>query len=117
MVLSTGTEELWHLNWTTPKNQDGNNFTYMISTWITDKAGNAILPDDKARVLVEKDNTKPVAPPVLFVVTHAGRATGNAALPQILDEYNAVDYGTRKLLPINVDTDNAQYSGRADQFL
>jgi hypothetical protein len=129
---TNGDEEIWHMEWNTLLNQDGGNFTYIITAKATDNANNSKHPkgseDPRARVKVEKDVTAPVPPEVLFVVTHAGQITGRDGglgsadasqvvegdLPLILDEWNAPDYSLRKMLPINADTNKD--SDRADRY-
>jgi len=102
---SNGDEELWHLLWTTPLNMVSSPYTYTITVETSDKAANAVFVADRsAAVKVEKDVTPPAAPQVLYVVTHAGRVTNDATLPDILDEYNASNYNVRKMLPIGADT-------------
>jgi hypothetical protein len=109
-----GVEEIWHMEWTTPLNMVSSPYTYTIAAKVGDEAGNSLHSKDTgafAYVKVEKDVTVPVAPEVLFVVTQAGRVTGDNSLPAILDEFNASDaridnagnyiYGKRKLLPIS----------------
>jgi len=102
-----GFEQLWHLLWTTPLNQDGDNFTYVIRVEVGDKASNTINPNpstQSASVLVEKDVTPPEPPQVLFVMTHARAITGETdPAGYILNEYNAADYTKRKMLPIGLD--------------
>ncbi len=113
LIATNGHEQLWCFEWTTPLNQDGNNFEYKITAKVGDKAGNSShYKSDITLIKVEKDITPPVPPEVLFVVTHAGRITDEVfdtadadTLPQILDEYNASDYRVRKMLPIDVATD------------
>ena len=106
LVSSNGVEELWHFVWTTPLNMVKSPFTYAIAAKGIDKAANEKLyTNSPALVKVEKDVTPPVAPQILYVITHAGRYTNNKALPYILDEYNASDYNARKMLPIGISTD------------
>jgi len=115
---SVGGEELWHLLWKTPLDQNGNNFPYNVHVIVTDKAGNTTDTqyDEtlQAKLIVEKDCKIPDAPQIVFAVTHAGAITSLTDPAQILDDTNACNYGIRKLLPIGADTNLD--SSRADKY-